>query len=207
VDLSFRPTSPGDEVVTVTATCSNRDLPGLLDFGDPEGDFELGEGAPLKAIRALIKPTKTQRPPLRHGAQWRLISHLSLNYLSLVDGGGPAGPEALHEILNLYNFADSEADRKTTRQLIEGIISLDSRQVIRPIRSRLGSGFGRGIETTVLFDEARYVGSGVFLFASVLEKFLGLYVSINSFSQMITETKQRGILKHWPPRSGHQILL
>ena len=30
---------------------------------------------------------------------------------------------------------------------------------------------------TIEFDEEKYVGSGVFLFASVLEKFLGLYTS------------------------------
>jgi type VI secretion system protein ImpG len=207
VDLDFRPSLPADEVVNVSVTCTNRDLPGLLDFGDPDGDFELDEGAPIEAVRCLVKPTRTRRPPLRHGAQWRLISHLSLNYLSLVEGSSDGGPEALQEILNLYNFAESEAERKETRQHIEGIIAVHSRQVIRRVRTKIGSGFARGIETTVDFDESRYVGSGVYLFASVLEKFLGLYVSINSFSEMIAKTKQRGALKKWPPRTGHQILL
>ena len=33
------------------------------------------------------------------------------------------------------------------------------------------NGFCRGMEVTIEFDEAKYVGSGLFLFASVLEGF------------------------------------
>jgi type VI secretion system protein ImpG len=58
------------------------------------------------------------------------------------------------------------------------------------------------------FDEEKFVGSGVFLFASVLEKFLGLYTSLNSFTQLIATSQQREQpLKRWPPRAGEQILL
>jgi type VI secretion system protein ImpG len=64
------------------------------------------------------------------------------------------------------------------------------------------------LEVRIEFDEDKYVGSGVFLFASVLEKFLGLYTSLNSFTQMIATTRQREEpLKQWPPRAGEQILL
>ena len=93
------------------------------------------------------------------------------------------------------------------QQQILGLTGVTSRQVWRRIRRGGGSGFARGIEATLEFDEARYVGTGVYLFASVLEKFLGLYVSINAFSEMVATTKQRGTLKRWPPRSGHQPLL
>jgi type VI secretion system protein ImpG len=79
---------------------------------------------------------------------------------------------------------------------------------VRQTGSRIGTGFVRGIETTIEFDENQYVGSGVFLFASVLERFLGLYASINSFNQLVVRTKQReGELKRWTPRAGDQILL
>jgi type VI secretion system protein ImpG len=66
----------------------------------------------------------------------------------------------------------------------------------------------RGIETTIEFDEEQYVGSGLFLFAAVLERFLGLYSSVNSFSQLAARVKQReGYLKRWQPRSGEQVIL
>ena len=58
------------------------------------------------------------------------------------------------------------------------------------------------------FDEDQFVGGGVFLFASVIERFLGEYVSLNSFSQLVARTRQRKeILKEWPPRAGQVILL
>ena len=51
-------------------------------------------------------------------------------------------------------------------------------------------------------------GGGVFLFASVLERFLGLYTSLNSFTKSVVTTKQREEpLRRWPPRAGEQVLL
>jgi type VI secretion system protein ImpG len=140
---------------------------------------------------------------LRRGAQWRLLSHLLLNPLSIVEGAGSA-PEALQEILMLYDFMDSAA----TRKQIFGLQHISSRRVVRQVGSTAGVSLVRGIETQIEFDEDQYVGSGVFLFASVLENFLGLYASVNSFSQLVAKTRQReGILKRWPARAGTQIVL
>jgi type VI secretion system protein ImpG len=204
VNLGFNPNVPAVETITVHAACTNRDLPGKLPFGGREGDLSVEGAGPLSRVRCLKKPTDTLRPAGRRGAQWRLISHLSLNPLSLVGGNGQGSPEALREILLLYDFMDSAA----TRKQIAGIERVSSRRVVRQTGSRIGTGFVRGIETTVEFDEEQYVGSGIFLFASVLERFLALYASVNSFSQLVAKVKQReGDLKRWKPRSGEQILL
>jgi type VI secretion system protein ImpG len=40
----------------------------------------------------------------------------------------------------------------------------------------------------------------------VLERFLGLYAAINSFSQLTARTRQ-GELKRWPPRAAEEALL
>jgi type VI secretion system protein ImpG len=200
VDFNFQPTLSAADTLTVHATCTNRDLPGRLPFGGERGDFELEGAAPLSRIRCLRKPTETARPPLRRGAQWRLISHLSLNYLSICEGGR----EALQEILKLYDSSDSAV----IRQQITGITNVTSRRVVGRPASMPWNGFCRGTEVTIQFDEGKYVGSGVFLFASVLEKFLGLYASLNSFVQLVATTQQREEpLKRWPPRAGEQILL
>ena len=161
--------------------------------------------APRRCSGCAVSPSRhgPLRPPLGHRAQWRLISHLSLNYLSPVEWGGERKPEVLREILALYDFADSPV----IQQQIAGLTSVSSKQVMRRIRSPYGSGFARGIEATLEFDETRYVGSGVYLFAAILERFLGLYVSINSFSELVATTTQRGVFKRWPPRSGQQTLL
>jgi type VI secretion system protein ImpG len=70
------------------------------------------------------------------------------------------------------------------------------------------SGFARGVEITIEFDEEKYVGTSVFLFACVLERFLGLYASINSFSQLIGKTLQsEEYFKKWRPRAAELPLL
>ncbi len=203
VDMNFDPTVPDTDTLTVHVTGSNRDLPARLPFGNPEGDFQLEGPGVFTAIRSLVKPTASLRPPLRRGAHWRLISHLALNVLSLVEREGGKGPEALREILRLYDVADSSV----TRQQIDGISKLSARRVVRPLRD-VHPGFVRGLEVSIEFDEQNFVGAGVFLFASVLERFLSLYSSVNSFSQLVASTKQReGVLRRWAPRTGEQIVL
>jgi type VI secretion system protein ImpG len=195
-DWNFEPTEPMVETITVHTTCTNRDLPSRLPFGDPEGDFDVEKAAPVTRITCLIKPAPTRRPSLGGALQWRLISHLALNYMSIVQGG----EEALKEILKLYDFDNSSV----TRQQINGIESVQ----YRPVTKRIGQSLCRGVEVTIVLDENKFVGTGLFLFASVLERFLGQYVSVNSFSQLVAKTVQRKeALKKWPPRSGNRILL
>jgi len=195
-DFSLRPIDPGVEIVTVHATCTNRDLPSRLPFGDSSGDFNMELAAPVAQITCLIKPTPTRRPALQGALQWRLISHLSLNYLSLINGG----EDALREILKLYDFDNSAA----TRQQIDGIVSVRPQYVTK----RVGRSVCRGVQVSIEFDESKFVGTGLYLFANVLERFLGQYVSVNSFSQLEVKTLQRKeIVKKWPPRNGNRILL
>jgi type VI secretion system protein ImpG len=99
-------------------------------------------------------------------------------------------------------------DSPITRQRISGLTGLRTRRIVRRIRSGDMSGFARGTEVELLLDPDLYTGTGVFLFASVLEAFLGLYASLNSFVETVAHTKLReGILKRWPPRAGEQSLL
>jgi type VI secretion system protein ImpG len=200
VDLSSKPVRPNEEALTVRTLSSNRDLPSRLPFGNEAGDFELESALPLKRIVALIKPTDTLRPPMGKDTLWRLVSQLSLNYLSVVDEGG----EALREILRLYNFSGSTYSEKQ----IEGITAVSSRRHFARVVSEDGVSFARGTRVNLEFDEEQFTGGGAYLFASVLERFLGLYVSLNSFSQLEARTRQRKeILKLWPPRAGQKILL
>lgn len=203
VDANFNPSAPAVEVLNVKATCTNRDLPSKLPFGGKDGDFEVEGTALVSRVRCLTKPTDTIRPPQRRALQWRLISHLNLNYLSIVNADD-GSPEALQEILHLYNFDDSSV----TRKQILGIASVEARKAVRQVGDRIGAGFVRGIQTTVTLDEEQFVGSGVFLFASVLERFLGLYASMNSFNQLTVRSQQRDdVIKNFPPRVGEQELL
>jgi type VI secretion system protein ImpG len=200
VDLEQRPVQPDVDSLTVRLTCTNRDLPSRLPFGSDSGDFELEGGAPVQAIVALRKLTPSLRPATGKASLWRLVSHLSLNYLSLVS----EGREALQELLKLYDFSSSPHAIKQ----IEGIVDLRSSQQFARIVSEQGIAFTRGTRVEITLDEESFAGSGVYLFSSVLEHFLGLYVTLNSFSQLCVRTRQRKeVLRLWPPRAGTRILL
>ena len=200
VDSTYRSARAGTDALTVRCTCTNRDLPSRLPWGNENGDFELEAGGGIKRIVSLQKPTSSLRPPLRRGLQWRLISHLSLNYLSLVE----EGRGALQDILRLYNFTD---ETSVERQ-ISGISAIQSKRHFARVVSEHGISFARGIRVEMEFDEENFVGSGVYLFASILEQFLGLYASLNSFSQLVIRTKQRKeVVREWRPRAGQKILL
>jgi type VI secretion system protein ImpG len=200
VDLSGKPVRPNVDTVTVRLTCTNGDLPSRLPFGNDRGDLELEGAAPVKRIMILKKPTGTIRPPTGGHALWRLISHLSLNYLSLVADG----KDALQHILRLYNFTDSAFVQKQ----IEGITKVDSSRHFARVISEHGISFARGTRVRMELAEEQFVGGGVYLFASVLERFMALYVSLNSFSQLTVATNQRReVLAQWPPRAGQKILI
>jgi len=200
VDLSGRPLELDFDTVTARCTCTNRDLVARLPFGSESGDFEMAGAVAIKRIVALRKPTRTLRPALEGKTLWSLTSHLSLNYLSLVD----EGKEALQKILELYDFSDLPDVKKQIR----GIAAVDSRRHFARVISEHGVGFARGTRVEMEFDEEQFSGGGAYLFASVLEKFLGLYVSMNSFSQLVARSRQRKeFLGEWPPRAGRTILI
>jgi type VI secretion system protein ImpG len=110
----------------------------------------------------------------------------------------------MQEILKLYDFADSSE----TRAMIEGILDVKARRVSARAPGHGAGGFCRGVEVSVHFSEPSFSGGGLYLFASVIERFLGMYCSINSFSRMVaTTTHREGAMRRWSPRAGEKILV
>ncbi|HEY4047193.1 MAG TPA: type VI secretion system baseplate subunit TssF [Acidobacteriaceae bacterium] len=200
VDRDGVMTEPNAEILTVRCTCTNHDLPSKLTFGDEHGDFELESGAGVGSIRALHRPTTTYAPPAGAGQVWQLISQLSLNHLSL----GETGLPALQEILRIHNFTGAPHLDKQ----INGILSMQSRRHIALMESEFGSVAARGTRVEIELDESHFAGGGAYLFSAVMDRFLGLYVSMNSFSQLSVRTNARKeVLSEWPPRTGSQVVM
>lgn len=203
VDLDFKPHRPEAEVLSLELTCTNRDLPESIPFGGASGagdGFTVPNHAVVKHAGMLRKPTATLRPPSKRGLQWRLVSHLSLNQLSMV----AHGKEPLQEMLGLYNYTESQAVAKQ----IQGIASVDSQAVTARIPGGEFASFARGIEVAMTFDESCYVGSNLFLFACVLERFFAHFCPPNSFVKFRMFTKQQeGEVAQWPPRAGETPLI
>lgn len=202
VDLDLDPSTASDDVLTVDTLCFNRNRPERLPFGGGRPELQMAEPAPLVGeLRLLSAPTPAVRTIHRQDGRWRLISHLSLNHLSLVSKGGL---DVLREVLLLYDFRDSAE----TRALIDGIVAISSKSGTARVRIAGQSALCRGVDVDLTFDEVNFSGNGVYLMASVLERFLGLYASVNSFSRLTARVKGRsGVLRTWPARAGDHVLL
>ena len=177
--------------------CTNRDLPLLLASGG-EGMFHLPDGGPVVAVRTPVSPTRPL-PTLAQGeTAWRLISHLSLNYLSIADTEAGDGASALRELLGLYAPL---ANRAYQRQ-IDGLTGVRTRPLVRRMTDEVLSSAVRGLEVSVVFDEDYFEGANAYTLAAVLERFFRKYVTLNSFTETVFETQQRGEVARWRPESG-----
>lgn len=191
--------------LAVETLCTNRDLPLHMSLGQGRTDFTIESGAPVEAIRCLAGPTPPRASHAHGDTTWRLISHLSLNYLSLVDGSTPTAEKgsALRELLSLYADLADPAHRKQ----IDGVRSTACVGITRALPVPGPTTFGRGLEVEVTCDETAFEGSGAFLLGAVLQKFFTKYVSINSFTETVLRTVQRGEIMRWPAKPGlrHQL--
>ncbi len=205
IDANEAPYSSNLRQLGITTLCTNRDLPLQMPVGKGNTDFTMESGAPVESVRCLAGPSRP-KPSLAYAqgeTAWRLISHLSLNYLSLIDTGEEHGAAALRELLTLYG----DSSEAPIRKQIEGVKSISSRTVTRRIPMPGPITFGRGLEITVTFDESLFEGTGVFHLGSVLEQFFARYVSLNSFTQTVLKTTERGEIMRWPVRIGSRHTL
>jgi type VI secretion system protein ImpG len=134
---------------------------------------------------------------------WRAISHLALNYLSLIDTDEQQGASALRDLLKLYGDASDPAVRKQ----IEGVKSVSYRPITRRVGVAGPIAFARGLEISVTFAEDAFEGSSAFLLGVVLERFFAKYVSINSFTETVVKTVGRGQIMRWQARVGQRHVL
>lgn len=207
VDSEFSPHVPANAVLHVKTTCSNRDWPVRFQRGGEALFLEDG-ATPPGPITCLQLPTMPLRPPLRQSTYWRLLAQNNLNQISLTHP--KEGRQALQEILRLCDFTDYRTVPQlaaVNQQVISGIVGLKTRRVMGRISEGSEIGFCRGVEIMLEFDERDYVGVGLYVFACVLERFLGQYAAVNSFSQLIAKTKQSEVyFKKWPPRAASRQL-
>jgi type VI secretion system protein ImpG len=200
VDIDFDPAEVETDTLNLELTCSNRDLPSALGYGQRGGDLFLEGGSSGRAISFLRKPTTSYRFERGHGAHWRLISHLSLNHLSLADGG----LDAFREMLALYDLPRSPSSQRQ----ISGIAAIDQKAASAWLPGNPFACLVRGVEVRLTIDEEAFVGSGIHAFAHIIERFLALYVHANSFTQLVVVSNKTGEeLFKCTPRSGDLSLL
>jgi type VI secretion system protein ImpG len=200
VTADCEPLDIGRNTLSIDLSSTNRDLPCSLQIGAPEGDMFVPGATSSNVIRLLRRPTRPARFENGPAMQWRLISHLALNYHSLA----LEGAEGLREMLTLYDIAPSPVSRRQ----IAGVIALDQRKSTAWIKHKHGSSLAHGTEIRLTLDEEAYAGAGVHLFVQVLDQFFALYVHVNSFVELVILSRQSGKeLFRCRPRSGSMQLV
>jgi type VI secretion system protein ImpG len=185
------------ETLSIELTCTNQNLPRQLGLGDICLPCE--DTPEFLSFRNISAVTPSYAPPLHRDFLWKLISNMSLNYLSL------ANVDALKVILETYDlprYYDQHAE-KVSKRLLDGLKGISHQHV-----DRLHRGLPvRGVRTQLTINPEGYVGEGdLFLFATVLNEFFALYASLNSYHELRVQSTQ-GELYQWTPRMGQQPLL
>ncbi|MFK7668614.1 MULTISPECIES: type VI secretion system baseplate subunit TssF [Pseudomonas] len=185
------------ETLSIELTCTNQNLPRRLKLGDICRSCE--KTPEFLTFRNITPATSSYAPPINRDFLWKLISNMSLNYLSLAD------VNALKVILETYDlprYYDQHAE-KVSQRLLGGLKSIRHEHV-----DRLHRGLPvRGLRTELTVDTQGYIGEGdLFVFASVLNEFFALYASLNSYHELRVKSTQ-GEVYQWTPRMGLQPLL
>jgi type VI secretion system protein ImpG len=189
---------PSTETVAVDLTCSNRNLCSKLRVGDVS--VGTSQSPSFASFQNISRITQSVPPPLEGRLLWELVSHMALNYLSLMD------VETLRGVLALYNF-HAQIDKQAARA---GELRLSG---IKSVRARAedilrrGAVY-RGVGIEIDMQEDCFASEGeMFLFASVLNHFLNLYTAMNSYTRLRVHGVQQGGDYEWPPMLGQQVLL
>ena len=187
----------GPETLSIELTCTNAGLPRQLRAGEIN---QPGEHAPESlTFGNICAPTASFAPPLDQDYLWKLISNMSLNYLSLTD------INALRVILETYDlprYHDRQA-LNISRKKLGALRSIQHEAV-----DRLHRGLPiRGLRVDLTVDPLGFAGQGdLFVFASVLNQFSALYASLNSYHELRVISTQ-GDVYLWPFQMGQQPLL
>lgn len=200
VDANEAPYASELRQITVEALCTNRDLSLLTPLGNAGSDLTLLASAPVEEIRFVVSPTRPSPALAEREITWRLISHLSLNYLTLTDLNPEQGACALRDLLSLYaRLGATGADAQ-----IAAVQRLKVNEVNRRVPGRGPIVFGRGVQLDLLLDEIPLAGVSPWLFGAVLERFFARHVGVNSFTEFVLRSLQRGQIADWQPRIGRR---
>jgi len=207
VDESCAPYAADMRRMSVKALVTSRHLP--LYVGGESATSTLTAAVDLgcKSIRIAAGPSLPRGGAPDGPRLWHIISHLSLNYLSLIDTDNGGGADAMRQLLSLYAPED---DRGSLR-LADAVRAVEA----RPISGRLHappdpSGrpqpivFGRGLEVTLTLDEGQ---ERTPVLAAILDRFLAGYAGANSFTQLRVATLSGQERCLWPRRSGTRPVL
>jgi len=186
------------ETVLIKLTCSNGDHPSRLRLGDISK--RTSSTSELVEFKNILQPSDSQKIPNGSSMLWRLLSHLSLNYLSLAD------TDNFKALLGLYIFSSSAGNKRevANRKNIDGVVAVN----VEPC-DRLVNGISmRGQSIIVELNPANYACKGdMYLFGMLLDYLFGSFSSLNSFTEFSMKDSASDEVYTWPIRVGDRPLI
>lgn len=146
------------------------------------------------SVKNISVPSEVLQVPDEQNFLWQLISHLTLSFTTLAD------TDTLKSVLSLYNWSPS-LKNPNHKKIREGILKVHPPQNRNLYRNR---GLVRGIEYRIDIDPQYFeLGEGdIYLFGSVLRKFLSQYITINSFVLLTIVETETDRVYTWEADSG-----
>ncbi|MCR5563129.1 MAG: type VI secretion system baseplate subunit TssF [Desulfovibrio sp.] len=196
--LEDREEMPDRCTLSMELLCCNHSLPGSLQIGDV---CRPTDSSPAQADFSNITAPAPMLP--RHAdesLQWRFVSHMNANLLSL------ASADALRSLLELYTPESGAAPElaAANQRRVQAVTAFFSVAEERLFRGRLL----RGRLLRLTLDPAGFVSDGdLFLFANALERFFAEYANLNTYTRLHLTVGGSGRSHQWPPRLGEKQLI
>ena len=186
------------ESITVELTCTNGEHPAKLKTGDIQK--KTSSTSELVDFTNIIAPSENQEVPTGRSVQWRLLSHLAINYLSLADA------DNLKSLLELYIFSGHSGSKQdiANRKRINSISAVS----VKPCDRLVGGIPLRGQAVQVSVDAASFASIGdMYLFGMLLDRLMASFASLNCFTEFSLIDSATNEVYRWPIRAGDRPLI
>ncbi|EQC01515.1 type VI secretion system baseplate subunit TssF [Photorhabdus temperata] len=186
------------ENVSIKLTCTNRELPLQLRVGDI--NYASLGSPPFASFRNITRPSVPLYPLMSGEYHWSLISNMSLNYMTLLNKDSLKQVLSTYDLPSIYNRQSSRSSQKRLNAI--------ERIETKPI-DRLFKGLPvRGSESTLYIRQQAFSSEGeLYMFGTILSRFLALYASINSFHMLKVINLDNQECYQWPVQIGQHALM
>lgn len=189
---------PVDETLSLSLTCTNDSLPQSLLVGDINRPTST---SPERFSFTNIRPVVPQVDPASgERLLWTTVGNAALNFLTL------SSVESLKTLLSNYNASAStdHAAHAANVRRIDGLVEMSTQSECRISQGALIH--GQHIKISCMLNNFAGLGD-LYLFGSVLDRFLSSYSGINSYTRLELFDIISGTTFSWPMRLGSKPLL
>ncbi|WP_216934125.1 MULTISPECIES: type VI secretion system baseplate subunit TssF [unclassified Acinetobacter] len=200
ISKSLAPQKFSSDFISMQLLCSNGDLP-YESYHKDQNNLSLNDNSLARQALLLKRPNLPYYFDQKRQEQWRIISHLSLNNLSLMKANAVSH---IKELLELYNLPQS----KDNRLIINSIHSIQFSLTQKLRAHKPFPLFVRGVKVEIQIDTEIFRGASLYIFVQILNHIFNLKVQMNSYVDMhVIDSKSKQELYQCIQNVGGKRLL